>query len=90
MGFFRNYLPFRWRKISGFFDSLEAPAGVTGGSFSFFLINSHIPCRLRIRRQLTKPYRSPARKAAKHTATDRYAGSSAAAMLHRLSPPPPP
>ena len=22
MGFFRNYLPFRWRKISGFFDSL--------------------------------------------------------------------
>ena len=23
MGFFRNYLPFRWRKISGFFDSLR-------------------------------------------------------------------
>ena len=22
MGFFRNDLPFRWRKISGFFDSL--------------------------------------------------------------------
>ena len=50
----------------------------------------HIPCRLRIRRQLTKLYRSPVRKAAKHTTTDRYAGSSAAAMLHRLSPPPPP
>ena len=23
MGFFRNYLPFRWRKISEFFDSLK-------------------------------------------------------------------
>ena len=23
MGFFRNYLPFRWRKISGFSDSLQ-------------------------------------------------------------------
>ena len=25
MGFFRNDLPFRWRKISGFFDSLKNP-----------------------------------------------------------------
>ena len=25
MGFFRNDLPFRWRKISGFFDSLKRP-----------------------------------------------------------------
>ena len=33
MGFFRNYLPFRWRKISGFFDSLTCPfsTGCAGG-----------------------------------------------------------
>ena len=34
MGFFRNYLPFRWRKISEFFDSLRPAAGSAGsGSF---------------------------------------------------------
>ena len=27
MGFFRNDLPFRWRKVSKFFDSLAPPAG---------------------------------------------------------------
>ena len=34
MGFFRNDLPFRWRKISEFFDSLR-PAAASAGSGSF-------------------------------------------------------
>ena len=31
MGFFRNYLPFRWRKISGFLTVSIKTSGLAGG-----------------------------------------------------------